>query len=324
MNKIKEIKSDIIVKTIFGSQLYGTNTKDSDLDYKSIFLPSKEEIFLNKIPKSVNKSIKQSHSIKNIKGDIDIELYSLHYFIKLACDGQTVALDMLHTPDNMVLETSEIWKNIVKERYRFYTKNLKAFIGYAKRQASKYSIKGERLIESKKLLDILNNYKKNNHGDIKLSVLWNLLPEGEYLKKSKNEYTDLNEYEVCGRKVQETASVNYALEVFNKYYENYGKRAKLAEKNEGIDWKAISHCLRVSYELKQILTENTITFPLKEAEFLKDVKQGKLNFKKEVSPLIDNLFEEIEELNEKSNLPKKVDRKYWDNFLINVIEKYIL
>jgi predicted nucleotidyltransferase len=34
---------NLIVKTIFGSRLYGTNNEESDLDYKGIYLPTKEE-----------------------------------------------------------------------------------------------------------------------------------------------------------------------------------------------------------------------------------------------------------------------------------------
>ena len=48
----------------FGAHLYGTDTKTSDLDYKGIFLPSVEEILLNKIPKCINLSTNKTN-IKN-------------------------------------------------------------------------------------------------------------------------------------------------------------------------------------------------------------------------------------------------------------------
>ena len=35
------------------------------------------------------------------------KIYSLHYFLKLACDGQTVAMDMLHAPDKLLVESSD-------------------------------------------------------------------------------------------------------------------------------------------------------------------------------------------------------------------------
>lgn len=80
----------LIVKMKFGSHLYGTSTEDSDVDYKGIFLPGKREILLNHIPKCRSFST-GNDLVKNSPDDVDEEIYSLHYFIELACDGQTVA-----------------------------------------------------------------------------------------------------------------------------------------------------------------------------------------------------------------------------------------
>jgi len=137
---------NVIMKCVFGSHLYGTSTLSSDKDLKQIFLPSKEEILLGKIHKSYSCNTKSSSaSFKNTNEDVDIESYSLHYFIKLALEGQTVAFDMLHVPDSMLLVTSDIWKIMVANREKFYTKNIKAFVGYANNQASKYGLRSGRL-----------------------------------------------------------------------------------------------------------------------------------------------------------------------------------
>ncbi len=152
MNKIVVLK--------FGSHLYGTNTKDSDRDIKGIFMPTKEQIFLGKIPKTLpdEPKRKKAQGEKNTADDVDTEIYSLHYFIKLACEGQTVALDMLHAPRNMLLKTSEIWEDIVANREKFYTKNLKAFVGYARKQAAKYGIRSGRLSNLRKVISVLEKF----------------------------------------------------------------------------------------------------------------------------------------------------------------------
>lgn len=310
----------IIVKMLFGSHLYGTSTPDSDKDFKGIFLPSKEQIYLGKIPKSYNNAKKKAEGEKNTADDVDIEIYSLHYFIKLACEGQTVAIDMLHAPDDMIVEKSEIWDEIVKNREKFYTKNLKAFVGYARRQAAKYGVKGSRLNAAGEVLDILYNC----HPYMKLKEIWNLLPVEEHCYMIEDNPQGIKQYQVCGKIIQETASVEYAIGILQKFYDNYGKRAKMAAENKGIDWKAISHALRAAYQIKQLLTENTITFPLKEADYLREVKQGKLHYMNEVAPKLEALMDEVEKLSEKSALPKKVDRKFWDNFIIDVIERNVI
>lgn len=307
----------IIVKMIFGSHLYGTDTPDSDKDFKGVFLPTKEQVFLGKIPKSYNNQKKKADGEKNTANDVDTEIYSLHYFIKLACEGQTVALDMLHTPDAMILETSDIWYEIVANRGKFYTKNLKAFVGYARKQAARYGVKGSRLNAAKNIIDFL----KVIDSDVKMEVPWPLLPIGEHCYMIENNPNGIPQYQVCGKIFQATAKVGYVLGILERFITYYGERARLAAENKGIDWKAISHAFRAAYQVRELLTENTITFPLKEAPFLREVKQGKLDYLSEVAPKLEVLMGEVEELSENSDLPAKPDRKFWDQFVIDIVEE---
>ena len=311
-----------IVKLMFGSHLYGTNTPDSDQDFKGVFLPSKEQILLGKIPKSIGESTKKENQLKNTSKDVDFETYSLHYFIYLACEGETVALDMLHAPDNMIIEKSHIWNLIVAERERFYTKNLKAFVGYARRQASKYGIKGSRLNDAQRVLDFLNSSLEIDYaaGAMRMGTIWDNLPTGEHIFKHPPNENGMRYYEVCGRKIGESEMITNAHVIVRGFVKSYGERARMAADNEGIDWKAVSHACRAAYQVKQILLENTIIFPLKEAKFLKSVKCGELDYQTIVAPKLEDLMTEVEELSLKSNLPDKVDRKFWDRFIINVLE----
>ncbi len=326
MNNNEISPMNIIVKMKFGSELYGTVTETSDTDIKGVFIPDWETILLGTSPKVLNYNIKESHTLKNQKGDVDIELYSLHQFIKLANEGQTVALDMLHVPDNMLLQTSQIWKHIVSEKHRFYTKNLKAFVGYARKQSFKYSIKGNRLSDSKRVVEFLESMinEKNNILEKTIAGVWGFLPEGEHISKFYNPKNGLLEYEVCGKKVQETVTWEYALNVFKRYYEAYGKRAELAAKNEGIDWKSVSHAIRAATEVKQLLTEKTITFPLSNAEYLIKVKKGELDYLTEVGPVLESMMEELEILTEESDLPNRSDVRYWRQFIIDTIMKFYI
>ncbi len=304
-----------IVKMKFGSHLYGTATAASDLDFKGIFLPSKEDILLGKIPKSISFSTKTKDS-KNQPDDIDVELYSLHYFIKLACEGQTVALDMLHAPETMIVESSDIWTLIVSERRRFYSKNLKSFIQYARRQASKYGIKGSRLNTATTVM----NFLKAEDPAIKLRAIWYKLPRMEHCYEAGRDPNGTRQYQICGKVFQETTAIGYIIPVLEKFSDEYGSRARAAAQNRDIDWKALSHALRAAIQVKQIVTENTITFPLKEAPFLTKVKDGKLDYLSEVAPVLESLMEEVEELVSKSKLPEKADVTYWNKFICDTVE----
>jgi predicted nucleotidyltransferase len=307
---------DLIVKMKFGSYLYGTSTSKSDVDYKGVFLPSKNEVLLGRIPKCHNYSSSNCKA-KNTPHDTDVEIYSLNYFINLACEGQTVALDMLHAPDSVIEVSSEIWRTIVDERDRFYTKNLKSFINYARRQASKYGIKGSRLNAVSHVLNVL----KASVSTQKLRSVWDKLPQMEHCYVAETDPNGMRQYQVCGKLFQESAEIGYVIPILEKFHDDYGARAKQAAENKNIDWKAISHALRAAFQVKEIFTQRTITFPLKEAAFLVKVKEGKLDYLNEVVPVLEGLMTEVEELASGSNLPEKVDTAYWERFICDTLER---
>jgi len=307
---------NLIVKMKFGSHLYGTSTPDSDLDYKGVFLPSKEEVLLNRIPKVYSNSTKKGSEERNTSDDVDMEIYSLHYFLKLACEGQTVALDMLHAPDEMILVKSPAWDAIISNREKFYTKNLKAFIGYARRQAAKYGIKGSRLNAAFQVLELIKLVDPSE----KLGACWDNLPTGDHCHFVERTPQGIRQYQVCGKIFQETQAVGYTIPILQRYHDEYGRRAREAAENKGIDWKAISHALRAAYQTRELLKDNTITFPLKNADFLLKVKKGELDYLTEVVPVLESLMDEVETLSTESKLPPKTNRKYWDSFLMIVLE----
>jgi predicted nucleotidyltransferase len=310
------LELNVIVKMKFGSHLYGTATSKSDADFKGVFLPSKDEVLLGRIPKCRNYSSGNGIT-KNKEHDVDVEIYSLHYFIDLACQGQTVALDMLHAPDSVIDINSEIWRAIVNERHRFYTKNLKAFINYARRQASKYGIKGSRLNAAREVLEIL----KAEAPDQKLRTVWEKLPQIEHCYVAETDPNGMRQYQVCGKLFQESADIGYVIPILEKFCNDYGARAKEASENRNVDWKAISHAIRAAIQVKEIFLRETLTFPLRDAAFLLQVKEGQLDYLTEVAPVLEALMTEVEELASVSRFPEKVDSVYWDKFICDTIER---
>lgn len=316
----------VLTKMVFGSHLYGLDTPSSDLDYKGIFLPEHKDILLQKVPKSINKSTGNNNE-KNTSDDVDEEMFSLHYFVELALKGETVALDMLHCTSPLV--NSHEWEFLVKNRHMFYTKNLKAFMGYLKRQVAKYSVRGSRLADIKKAIEAIEKeiFSKDYNGlDIRLGDIWEKLPEGEYLKKIQEKRLDGNKfYEVNAKRYQGTVKAKEVLDLLNKMYNSYGSRAKLAEQNDSIDWKAVSHAFRAGYQLRSIYKYGDFSYPLLENEYIRKVKSGKLDFKTEVQEKLESLMDEVQELADKSTLPNNSNREFWENWLIDVYnERYNL
>ena len=94
-----------LVKVVAGSHLFGTNTEKSDKDYKGVYLPSGYEILLGSYPETISSSTGDSQS-KNSSTDVDIELYSLKKLLKMVVNGDTAAIELLYTPDYLIIELS--------------------------------------------------------------------------------------------------------------------------------------------------------------------------------------------------------------------------
>lgn len=304
---------NILMESVFGSHLYGLATEHSDRDYKGIVLPNKRDILLGNSKYHIDSSTNTSQT-RNSNEDIDKTYYSLAYFIELACKGETVALDLLHGNEDKLIQTSEEWKFLVKHKHRFFTKDMKSYIGYVRKQAAKYGIKGTRISELEKMLQFLSKNKNSVVGELDF-------PETEFGKWV--DYKGNRYYEFAGSKYQDNLKVHYMYETLSKIYDTYGERAKQAKTNDGVDWKALLHGLRSAYQARDIYLHGGFEYPLKESKFLMDVKLGKKDFLTEVEPEFDRITKEVFKLAEESNYPSSVDRTFWYDFLETVHLKVV-
>ncbi|UAW07188.1 thioredoxin [Escherichia phage vB_EcoM-pJBK] len=315
-----------IVKAYFGSHLYGTSTPESDIDFKEIYVPHARDILTGNVKEHMSKNTNNTSS-KNTKDDVDHELYSLKYFFKLAADGETVALDMLHTPPSLVVKSDlpDVWKYIQDNRSRFYTTNMKSYLGYVRKQASKYGVKGSRLAVLRQALKRSNEWGQyfDNGAVIRLSHMKNVLPVGEFASwiETENEKTGKQTfYNLLDRKFQDTLTNKEFNAILVKLEENYGERARKAEANEGIDWKALSHACRGGLQLLEIYKTGDLVYPLQDAPFILDVKLGKHTFKT-VQEFLEDIVDQVEHASEqaaKNGMQQKVDMSFWDDFLEQV------
>src|ERR1700722_3040524 len=172
----------LIFKCKFGSHMYGTNTENSDSDFKGIFIPDGKDLILQKATKTINETTKKNNDQKNKANDIDTELFSIQQYLKLLCEGQTLALDMLFCQDEMVLEETYEWKWIKEHKDYFIHKGTSAFVGYTRAQAAKYGVKGFRVAALREILVWLDT-----HGTANWQKLYEILQDDEIpLPKNEN------------------------------------------------------------------------------------------------------------------------------------------
>lgn len=309
---VKQEVPNLVMLTWFGSHLYGTHTIESDLDFKGIYLIPERELILGKFTKSLKFSTKKDSGEKNQANDVDIEIYSLHYFLELLAHGETVALDMIHSPSGYpygLLYWSQLWTWIHERRSKFYTRSMKAFVGYARKQAAKYGIKGSRIAELRVVLDLMGYHLEANP---RLSQIWNDLYVGEHVHKIKKTGC-FNVYQILGKQFQETVSVAYIYPILGRMLDEYGMRALAAEKNEGVDWKAMSHAVRAAHELYDIFQFGDMAFPRYDAAYLLGIKKGVMEFKT-VSAQLEKMMSVLEALSLQVDYPAKVN----PNFIKNI------
>ena len=308
------MKNDIVVKMEYGSHLYGLSTPQSDTDYKAIALPTAKQIIMQKADFDIKMSTGDQHG-KNTNEDIDDEVMSLSKFLYQAMAGKNTAIDMLHAAPDQVMITSDIWKELQDKREMFYTKDMSSYVDYVQGQAAKYGVKGSRLAALKDAMDVLSKVVPAD--ETKLGDIVDFLPVGEHAqiievdsKVGKQKF-----YEICQRKFDFTNKVDYCLTNMQKIYDGYGHRAKLAENNDGVDWKAVSHALRAGFQARAIYLHGGFSYPLAETDFILDVKKGKVDYKTGVQPAIEELVAEVNSLAKASTLPETSDKDYWENWL---------
>lgn len=295
----------------FGSHLYGTATEESDLDLKGIFLPNKEHLLLGNKIKSLRYN-SGSNNDRNSKNDVDIELWSLQYFFELLGKGETNAIDLAYSPTNKscveYIEDSVDKMIFENPREFFNSKDINAFIGYAIGQAKKYGVKGSRLGVLKRVYEYLKDviyphiepdqlhyYRLS---DIIEDILNNFYDDSFCFMKFINDEEALV---LCGKVHLFSIKLEEFYYRIKREYEKYGERAKKAEKNEGIDWKAISHAMRCIYQMEELLEKGKIEYPLSRAKELLEIKNGQYDWT-EVEKWIYEGLERIEGLQEMSKV----------------------
>jgi hypothetical protein len=317
-----------IVRQRFGSHLYGTSTPESDEDFKSVFIPDGRDILLQRAKGSINNQRPKGDGEKNYAGEVDEERFSLQRFLQLAAEGQTVALDMLFAPDwALTEEPSSLWRQIQENRHRLLTKKSKSFIGYARTQANRYGIRGSRVAAARAALTLLDNEPLQNAKLGSMSpYIHDLIANHEHMSIVKDVTPHGQEvllWNVCDRKMPFTASVKNARDIMQRVVDEYGKRALMAETQQGVDWKALSHAVRVGHQAIELLSTGFVTFPLPNATHVKAIKQGRLLYQ-DVAAEIEELLVKVEETAAVSVLPDEPDYEWIDDFVANAYREEVL
>lgn len=142
VNEIKE-KNLIVMECIAGSHLYGTNTPESDVDIRGIFMvPNKDWLSLIRPSQEVSEN------------NEDIKYFEMRKFFELALTSNPNILELFFIPRDCLKIISPIYEKIVANRNLFINKRAKfSFSGYAYAQLSKATGKNKKFHGKDKYFD---------------------------------------------------------------------------------------------------------------------------------------------------------------------------
>jgi len=139
----------VIYLSYFGSRLHGTDTENSDWDFRGIFIPNLDDILLSKAKNVIDYKTNEN---KNTKNDIDITLFSLNKFLDSVAKMETTSIELLFSIGGFSELINSEWSEIIKNvRQNLLSNNMKSFLGLAKSKLASDNFKD--LAHTKRVLE---------------------------------------------------------------------------------------------------------------------------------------------------------------------------
>lgn len=270
--------------TIAGSNMYGTNTAESDIDKRGVCVP----------PKNVLLGFARNFEQQEVPGE-DTTIFSLKKFIDLAASCNPNIIELLYAPKDCVQTSHDTWKELLKHRDKFLSAEaFVTFCGYATSQLKRIQTHRGWLLNPPTEKPRRADYGLEETGSgfrelVKGIDITEIDPKAVGVIKNEKRYKS-------------------ALDTWNQY-ENWKrtrnpKRAAL-EATYGYDCKHAGHLVRLLRMLKQVLLEGTLTVRRSDAKELLEIRNGKWSYQ-ELMEQTDALKAELTEIfeNKKYVVPR--------------------
>jgi len=320
----------LVVKFLAGSHLYGTNTPQSDIDERGVFIPT-EEYFLGFLDRIEQMELKKE----------DIVYYDIRKFCSLAMEGNPNIIELLFVPSDKWIEYSSEWQHIVDNTSLFLSKKIKhTFSGYAHSQLGRiqrhrawlldpptkppervdYGLPFDRPLISKDQIGAFNRFLVTALLEIREKhSLRELLEE---MEETRDFYSLINatkkpDWEAIHHLVPVSENFIVAVQRERAYlqakrdwdaYLSWKKNRNLErselEKKFGYDTKHAAHLYRLMSECEELMIYKTLTFPRPDAEFLLDIRRGALSYA-ELMQHVERYDEWFNNLYDRTDLPHK-------------------
>lgn len=312
---------NVILLAIGGSRSYGTDTENSDWDWRGVALNSKKEIL-------TNKNFEQF-----VNEDTDTTIYSFNKFVSLLINCNPNTIEILGCKPEHYVYLSPVGKELLDNRHLFLSKKcIYSFGGYANQQLWRLSNKSARLVsQEEQERHILSSIQSAATTFKNKFALYDDDSIRLYVDKSEREEYDSEIFMDINLKhypLRDYKGMWGEMNNIVKDYAKIGKRNSHAIERGKLS-KHMMHLIRLYLMCLDILENGEIvTYREKDHDFLMEIRNGK--YLDENRQPIAEFYEIVEEFEAKMQnarettaLPENPDYKKIQEFVMSVNERIV-
>ena len=339
-----------VFSTIVGSNAYGTNVPDSDIDIRGIAIPNDYKYYFGYLDR-----FEQFEDKIN-----DVVIYDIKKAFRLMSDANPNMLDILFTEERFHQNCHPIFERVLENRDKFLSKRVRfSYVGYAVSQLKRIKTARSWLLNPPKKKPERSNFglpdktilSSDDRGAFQWVMAHLLKNTIEYLNFSDSTKEELKNanwigliqrkgipdhcwdeaQSICGasdewmeamKREQAYLHAKRHFDSYNQWKHSRNKKRAVMEEKFGFDLKNAMHLVRIMRMGKEILSTGKVIVFRPDREELKEIRNGSWSYE-EVEEYAENMEKKSRSLVDSSPLPKEPDRKFLNQLCVEIIEEYI-
>lgn len=307
----------LVFLTSFGSHLYGTNRRESDVDYRAVFLPSAEDILCQTVPDVLRTPPPEL-------ADTDYMATPFHRFLKLVRFGEPSFLDMAFAPEEFWVKShtdEQLWEWFLANRGELLSSDLPKYFGFCKTMVEVYGTQTARQETARQALAMVETAVVSYGGQAKVSTVVDQLKTlDDHFTKFKPDANGTDMVSICGTAIQVTESLAALHGRLVSRNKQIAYRMTLKKTTDTKDFKALHHAVRIVEQGLELLQTGKLVFPRPNAEYLLAIKQEATDYEATVHHL-ETTYQKMLAARETSVLPESVDDSVIRRLTVDIYQR---